>query len=205
MVSSYASTRTAGASLVGLLLVLAAGAGALLAAGIWAWGLGAGALVSLCTAYALPRFATSATGTAIPAWDLVRNEIERARRRNTSLVVTRFPLQRTVTDDPQGVADEAGLVLRGSDSVWVEGRSILILLADADRDSAQHGVDRVLERLDGFVTEGVAAAFPGDEVTLGGLYDRLYPKRRVRPLSARRAQTASVSAIAAEEQQATAS
>jgi hypothetical protein len=205
MNAQFTPDRTTGAVVLGLAVALAAGAGVLLDGGSWAAAAGVGAVAVGCAVSALRRLTAAGGGTAVPAWDRVRSEIERARRLNSSLVVARLPLRGSGADDPRPLADQAASTLRGSDSVWVEGRSILVLLADADRDSAQHGIDRVLTRLGGSVVDSVAAAFPGDEVTLGGLVDRLYPPRRVRGLSGGRDRSGKVAVLSVDgDKQATA-
>lgn len=184
-------------------VALASGAGVVAGRGSWVAGIAMAGLAACLLAVALHRLTASSSGGVVPAWDRVRDEIERARRLNSSLVVARLRLAPPV--QPQPVADRVEQVLRGSDSVWVEGRSILVLLADADRGAAQHGIDRALRTVDDAVAETLTAAFPGDEVTLGGLMDRLYPPRRVRPLSGRGTPSATATVIAVdEERQATA-
>ncbi len=120
---------------------------------------------------------------SIAPWDRVRAEIERSRRQNSSLVVARVPMQRSPVASAEAGARRAGVVLRGSDAVWAEDRSIFLLLADTDRHSAFVGINRVVDELDESQVEApLVASFPEDVLTLGGLIDQLYPPRRPRML-----------------------
>ena len=123
------------------------------------------------------------TQQSIAPWDRVRAEIERSRRQNSSLVVARVPLQRSPVAEAEAGARRAGGVLRGSDAVWAEDRSIFLMLADTDRHSAFVGINRVVDELDEAQLEApLVASFPEDVLTLGGLIDQLYPPRRPRVL-----------------------
>ena len=184
MVITDSSSKTSAYSLVGATIVLAGASGLLLGAGTWEYGLALACVTVVLSGYVLKLLsAWTAAGETVPAWERVRREIERARRLNSSLVVARLPLTPSGTTEVHSIADRAEVLLRDSDAVWVEDRSILMLLADSDRDSAQNGIDRVVEELADPLDGPIVASFPEDELTLGGLIDRLYPPRRVRPMS----------------------
>lgn len=188
------------------LVVLAWGSGLLLASDRLSLSIGLASLAVLCAGRALTRADRhSVAGAVVPVWEQVRREIERARRHNRSLVVARLTLEPAGMDNPYPIAEQAEYMLRATDSVWVENRSILLLLSEVDRHSAQVVVDRLVESLTGLVTESILASFPEDELTLGGLMDRLYPSRRIRPVSDRGVKPMPVPVRVVEtEQQATA-
>jgi hypothetical protein len=184
MDSHQSSEKSPAVLLVVAAVVLAAGAGLLAGTGSSSAGVALGCVAVLCAVVAVNRF-TSLTGEVVPVWERVRREIERARRHNGSLVLVRLPLS-PATGSVRAVAEQVEFLLRATDYVWVEDRSVLLLLADAERDSAHIAIERVVASLDGRATETpIIAAFPEDELTLGGLVDRLYPPRRVRPMSGR--------------------
>jgi hypothetical protein len=113
-------------------------------------------------------------------WERVRFEIDRARRRRSPLVVARLPLATRSPRAARALATRAGQLVRGSDAVWVEDRSMFVLMTDADRDSAKPGIDRVVAGLGGMLSVApLVASFPADALTLGGLVAELHPRRRV--------------------------
>jgi hypothetical protein len=201
MVSRRAPNHRIDTAFAAAAIVLAAAAGTLAGLGLKPWSLATAALVLGCAVRPLRRLTASTEVDVVSAWDRVRTEIERARRLNSSLVVARLPVRSSAAASMRDLADHTETVLRGGDSVWIEGRSIMVLLTDADREAAQHAVDRVVRRLDDTVTDSVTAAFPGDVLTLGGLFDLLYPPRRVRPLSAPAGRRAEIALLAVDDEQ----
>lgn len=146
-----------------------------------------------------------ATDPMLP-WERVRLEIERARRYDSSLVVARLPLSSSSTSDLRAALERIEIVLRDTDAVWMEDRSLFLLLTGADRESAEIGMQRVTDELsDVPVHTPQVVAFPGDVLTLGGLVDELFPPRRIRPLSAQnRREEEARTAFAVRDQQASA-
>jgi hypothetical protein len=123
--------------------------------------------------------ARAGAGAENRGWERVSREVERARRTNGSLVVARFPLALASPRPAWGLAEQAERSLRGSDAIWVEGRSVILLLAGARRDDATSGIERVSTRFDGLLAAApLVAAFPEDTLTFGGLVDALHPGRR---------------------------
>ncbi|MGA8210901.1 MAG: hypothetical protein WB441_02375 [Nocardioidaceae bacterium] len=138
------------------------------------------AVVALACAFVTARIVVGwLDRTAVTGWERLRQEIERARRHNSSLVVARLPITATPEASASSLVRRATASLRGVDHAWVEGRSLYVMLAGADRQSAQHGVRRVVSVADGLLSgTPMLAALPGDVLTMGALLDQLHPTDR---------------------------
>jgi hypothetical protein len=136
-------------------------------------------IVTVGTAARRTAAAVGAARGAPQGWDRVRLEIDRARRQGGSLVVVRFSLATSPSlRSAWSLAQRAEQSLRGTDAVWCETRSLVLMLPGTDRDSAQAGIGRVVNGLDAQLSGApVVVSFPEDVLTLGAMMDLVHPPR----------------------------
>lgn len=128
---------------------------------------------------------TATDGADKDPWQVVRWELNRARRHSRPLTLARIPLAAPSATQPDRLVIEAALpALRATDVTWLHRDQLMLLLPETDRASAQRCVDRVVEALAGRAcSDARLAAFPEDALTLEALREALKGRRcTVRPV-----------------------
>lgn len=113
--------------------------------------------------------------------DDVQREMDRARRHERPLAIARLHLGR----DPRMPRSSSGRrlgsldsvdvrrLLRSTDRIWRQGRSLYLLLPETTAAAARHLIARAAEALPGITHDARVVAFPEDGVTMGALFEAL--------------------------------
>jgi hypothetical protein len=121
------------------------------------------------------RFTTAAIEASVA--DEVAREMDRARRHGTPLTIARFALGSTTKRGDRISRlklEDVQRAIRTLDRAWLDNHDLYILMAESDRRQAQPVLERLaraIPSLDG--VEPMAASFPDDAVTIGGLAQSL--------------------------------
>lgn len=106
-------------------------------------------------------------------WRLVKLEVERARRRDTTFTV--LCLRNLDATTMVAVADRLRSQLRDTDAVVSEQDQILVLLSETSVDEAMHVMRRLVDDdLLHHDTHWQEVAFPRDALTVGALIECLH-------------------------------